>query len=189
MQERTESLTKTIDEINKLKFQQDGDYYLTSLLIEPLGRNSISSEKVSIESFIKQKKEFKFKGDSKTLGGDINIAHNIKLMGKSYIVFLNGDAMGKSIQGAGGSLILGSVFQSIIERTLLSPDLSEQSPEVWLKNAFIEMHKVFESFSGSMLVSIVIGLLDDSNGFIYYINAEHPFSILFRDQNKLGCSY
>jgi hypothetical protein len=87
----------------------------------------------------------------------------------------------KSIQGAGGSLILGSVFQSIIERTLLSPSLSEQSPEIWLKNAFIEMHKIFESFSGSMLVSIVIGLLDDSNGFIYYLNAEHPPSILFRD--------
>lgn len=56
VQERTEILTRTLGEINELKFQQDGDYYLTSLLIEPLSRNSVSSEKVTVEFFLKQKK-------------------------------------------------------------------------------------------------------------------------------------
>ena len=181
VEERTEELNSSLKKVEALKVQQDGDYYLTSLLLRPLGQNLAMSKNFDFTFFVKQKKTFEFRGKKNEIGGDICVSHTIQLQGKTFHVFLNGDAMGKSIQGAGGSLILGSVFQSIIERTLLSPDLSEQSPEVWLKNAFIEMHKVFESFSGSMLVSIVIGLLDDSNGFIYYINAEHPFSILFRD--------
>ncbi len=178
---RTEQLNSSLQKVESLKIQQDGDYYLTSLLLRPLGQNLAMSKNFDFSFFVKQKKTFEFRGKHNEIGGDICVTHTIQLQGKTFHVILNGDAMGKSIQGAGGSLILGSVFQSIIERTLLSPLLSEQSPEIWLKNAFIEMHKIFESFSGSMLVSIVIGLLDDSNGFIYYMNAEHPPSILFRD--------
>ena len=43
------------------------------------------------------------------------------------------------------------------------------------------MHKVFSSFDGSMLMSIVMGLLDPANGTVYFINAEHPFTALYRD--------
>jgi tetratricopeptide (TPR) repeat protein len=32
-----------------------------------------------------------------------------------------------------------------------------------------------------MLVSIVMGLIDHSSGLLYYINAEHPFIVLYRD--------
>jgi hypothetical protein len=32
-----------------------------------------------------------------------------------------------------------------------------------------------------MLVSSVIGLIDDSSGLLYYINAEHPSLVLYRD--------
>ncbi|MBK8394561.1 MAG: SpoIIE family protein phosphatase [Leptospiraceae bacterium] len=178
---RTEELNSSLKKVEALKIQQDGDYFLTSLLLKPLGQNLATSDNFDFTFFVKQKKDFEFRGKFYEIGGDTCVTHTIKLQGKVYHVFLNGDAMGKSIQGAGGSLILGSVFQAIIERTLFSPNLAEQSPELWLKNAFIEMHKVFESFSGSMLVSIVFGLLDNSNGFTYYINAEHPPSILFRD--------
>ena len=178
---RTEQLNSSLQKVETLKVQQDGDYYLTSLLLRPLGRNLAMSKNFDFTFFVKQKKTFEFRNRENEIGGDICVTHTIQLQGKTFHVVLNGDAMGKSIQGAGGSLILGSVFQSIIERTLLSPSLSEQSPEIWLKNAFIEMHKIFESFDGSMLVSIVIGLIDDSNGFIYYMNAEHPPSILYRD--------
>ncbi len=178
---RTEELNSSLKKVEALKVQQDGDYFLTSLLLRPLGQNLAMSKNFEFTFFVQQKKHFEFRGKEYEIGGDLCVTHTIQLQGNTFHVFLNGDAMGKSIQGAGGSLILGSVFQSIIERTLLSPNLSEQSPELWLKNAFIEMHKVFESFSGSMLVSIVIGLLDEMNGFIYYINAEHPPSILFRD--------
>ncbi|MBP7284718.1 MAG: SpoIIE family protein phosphatase [Leptospiraceae bacterium] len=181
VQERTESLTKTIDEINKLKFQQDGDYYLTSLLIEPLGRNSISSEKVSIESFIKQKKEFKFKGDSKTLGGDINIAHNIKLMGKSYIVFLNGDAMGKSTQGAGGAIVLGTAFEVIMERVRSFKWGKNLMPDEWVYNTYHELNQTFLTFEGLMMVSMILGIIEEDTGNLYFINAEHPFPVIYRE--------
>ena len=80
-------------------------------MIEPLGQNNAFSKNVEIEFFVKQKKNFIFRKREYELGGDINISENIELQGKKYIVFLNGDAMGKSIQGAGGVLVLGTVFR------------------------------------------------------------------------------
>lgn len=88
--------------------------------------------------------------------------------------------MGKSIQGAGGALVLGTVFKSIVTRTQQSPRESSRFPEQWLKECFIELQNVFVSFDGSMLASAVIGLVDDENGFLYYINAEHPWPVLYR---------
>ncbi|MCX8000828.1 MAG: serine/threonine-protein phosphatase, partial [Leptospiraceae bacterium] len=35
---------------------------------------------------------------------------------------------------------------------------------------------------GSMLVSLVLGLVEAKTGFVYYINAEHPFTVLYRDE-------
>lgn len=32
-----------------------------------------------------------------------------------------------------------------------------------------------------MLISLVMGLVDETTGIVYFINAEHPFSILYRD--------
>lgn len=182
VKERTLELENSLEEVKKLKFQQDGDYFLTHLLLRPLGKNQVSSEFVSIDFFLKQKKRFEFKGKEYEIGGDLNIAHNVILQGKKFSVFVNSDAMGKSMQGAGGALVLGAVFQSIIERTYLSSNTYNQSPERWLKNAFIEMHKIFEGFDGSMLVSLVIGLIEEDTGFLYFINAEHPWLILYRDE-------
>ncbi|TGL07270.1 SpoIIE-like protein phosphatase [Leptospira bouyouniensis] len=182
VKERTLELENSLEEVKKLKFQQDGDYFLTHLLLKPLGKNQVSSEFVSIDFFLKQKKRFEFKGKEYEIGGDLNIAHNVILQGKKFSVFVNSDAMGKSMQGAGGALVLGAVFQSIIERTYLSSNTYNQSPERWLKNAFIEMHKIFEGFDGSMLVSLVIGLIEEDTGFLYFINAEHPWLILYRDE-------
>ncbi|MCB1142200.1 MAG: SpoIIE family protein phosphatase [Leptospiraceae bacterium] len=181
VEERTKELTKSLDEINKLKVQQDGDYFLTSLLLKPFSSTSIQGEKILIDSHVKQKKEFSFRGKNYEIGGDLCVAYEIFLRGKKYLVFLNADAMGKSIQGAGGILVLGSVFQSIVQRTQSYPYLSEMSPEKWLKSAFKEMNKIFESFDGSMLISLIIGLIDESTGFLYYLNAEHPWIVLYRD--------
>ena len=89
--------------------------------------------------------------------------------------------MGKSIQGAGGALVLGAVIESLVERTKYSDLDREQLPEKWLKLAFVELHRVFESFDGSMLVSLIMSLVDEETGFVYFINAEHPFPILVRD--------
>jgi hypothetical protein len=113
---RTKELTEALNVVQELKNQQDVDYYLTSLLINPLGGNLASGEKFKIEFFTKQKKEFYLKNKKYEIGGDINISRSIQLRDKKYTVFLNGDAMGKSSQGAGGVIVLGTAFDVIIQR-------------------------------------------------------------------------
>jgi hypothetical protein len=181
VEQRTEELSLSLDAIKKLKLSQDGDYFLTSLLIKPLGRNRASSKDVEIEFLVKQKKKFEFKSKQHDLGGDLCRSESITLEHRPMTVFFNADAMGKSMQGAGGALVLGSVFDSILERTRLNSQTQAMYPETWLKSSFIELHKVFESFQGSMLVSIVMGVVDNETGLLYFINAEHPFSIIYRD--------
>jgi|GEM_PF-1228353 len=178
---RTAELNNTLEQVRHLKLHQDGDYFLTNLLLRPLNANYVKSERVAVEFLLRQKKNFEFKGAAYDLGGDLCSAHVVTIRGSEYVVFLNADAMGKSMQGAGGALVLGAVFYSIVERTRSVPAMQQLSPERWLKNAFLELDKVFESFDGSMLVSLVIGLLDAGTGLLYYVNAEHPWSILYRD--------
>ncbi|MCB1315903.1 MAG: SpoIIE family protein phosphatase, partial [Leptospiraceae bacterium] len=177
--ERTADLNSSLNEVRSLKRQQDGDYYLTSLLIRPLNTYAQGSEKVHVHSLLRQYKKFQFRDRESDLGGDVCIAQEITLCEKKYTVFLNGDAMGKSMQGAGGALVLGSVFTAIIERARIG-EVRRQSPERWLKNAFIELDHVFQCFDGSMLVSVVMGLLEENTGFLCLINAEHPATVLFR---------
>ncbi|MEM7181843.1 MAG: SpoIIE family protein phosphatase [Spirochaetota bacterium] len=181
VKERTQKLQLTLDEVKQLKTQQDGDYFLTTLLLKPLGENKPYKGNVHVEFFVKQKKQFQFRKKEHDIGGDICISQEIQLRDRKFIVFLNADAMGKSMQGAGGILVLGAVFQSIIQRTNSYNAFSDTSPEKWVKSAFKEMHKIFESFDGSMLISLIFGLVDEETGLVYYINAEHPWLILYRD--------
>ncbi|MCB1156932.1 MAG: hypothetical protein KDK45_05460, partial [Leptospiraceae bacterium] len=60
----------SLKEIQTLKEKQDGDYFLTSILIEPLSIIDFKSSNLSIEVFIKQYKEFEFRGAKAELGGD-----------------------------------------------------------------------------------------------------------------------
>ncbi|EQA47181.1 AAA ATPase domain protein [Leptospira broomii serovar Hurstbridge str. 5399] len=177
------NLEGTLKELHALKQQQDGDYYLTSLLMTPLNSNEVSDDRISVEFFLKQKKEFQFKQWTSEIGGDLCSAHTISLKGKKYTVFSNADAMGKSIQGAGGALVFGSVLEAMIQRVKLSATAQDQFPERWLKNAFTELDKIFKSFDGSMYVSCIIGLIDNENGFLYCFNAEHPGIVLYKDQH------
>lgn len=181
VKERTAELQKAFEEVNALKKQQDGDYFLTSLLTTPLGSNKAKSDNLNLDVFVEQKKKFEFRNWHRDIGGDTVITSTIVLRDKPHTVFLNADAMGKSMQGAGGILVLGSVFQSVIDRTRLSPKEQDVFPEHWLKYTFIELHRVFEVFDGSMLISLVMGLIDDESGLLYYINAEHPWSVLYRN--------
>ncbi|MBX7058583.1 MAG: SpoIIE family protein phosphatase [Leptospirales bacterium] len=178
--DRTHELSASLDEIRALKYQQDGDYFLTSLLLKPLGGIRLQSDLVEIQERTLQKKTFEFKKRQESIGGDLSLARSIVLRNRPCTVFLNADAMGKSMQGAGGILVLGSMIQANIERSLASPLIQRQSPEQWLKYAFTEMHSVFKSFDGSMLVSLVLGLIDDESGALFMINAEHPESALYR---------
>ncbi|MBE7440246.1 MAG: SpoIIE family protein phosphatase [Spirochaetales bacterium] len=181
VQDRTQQLADSLNEIRGLKEQQDGDYWLTSLLIKPLKGLFGRSPNVSIELLERQKKKFKFRKWSSEIGGDINAVHKITLRGREYTVVINGDAMGKSIQGAGGALVLGTVFKSVIARTEMSSHAANKYPEQWLKECFIEFQNVFTSFDGTMLMSAIIALVDDRSGLVYFINAEHPWAVLWRD--------
>ncbi|TGN18675.1 SpoIIE family protein phosphatase [Leptospira idonii] len=178
--DRTEALNQSLKQVNSLKEQQDGDYFLTSLLINPLAKNENQSETILTEFYTKQKKKFSFRGKENEIGGDICISSNLELAGNKYTVFVNGDAMGKSIQGAGGALVLGVVFHAVLARSRTSL-AKTKPPEIWLKELFLELQTIFESFDGSMLTSIALGLVEEQSGFMYYLNAEHPWTILYRD--------
>ncbi|GBF49208.1 stage II sporulation protein E [Leptospira ryugenii] len=179
--ERTEELNHTLEKVSELMEIQDGDYFLTSLLINPLARNDNQSKLITTEFYSKQKKHFSFRGKESEIGGDICISDSIQIKGQRYTVFINGDAMGKSIQGAGGALVLGVVFHAVVTRTKLSENEID-SPEIWLRDLILELQRIYESFDGSMLTSIFLGLIEESSGFMYYVNAEHPWSILYRDE-------
>lgn len=178
---RTAELQATLEQIKELKYQQDGDYFLTSQLLKPLNSNKSSSENCKIEFLSSQKKKFQFREWQEEIGGDLCMANDIILRGKKYVVFVNADAMGKSLQGASGALVFGSVFESIINRNRIAPHARNVFPERWIKDAFIELHHVFETFDGSMLVSLVMGLIEEQTGVLFMINADHPPAILYRD--------
>lgn len=181
--ERTQELQATLDTVNQLKIQQDGDYFLTSLLLEPFIVNNSKSEKVKVDFLLIQKKKFDFYGKEQDIGGDLCHSQNLILNNKNYILFFNSDAMGKSLQGAGGAIVFGSVFFSIIQRTKSNVDNTYIAPERWLKNTFIELHKVFLTFDCSMLISAVIGLVEEDTGVLYFINSEHPSIVLYADNS------
>ncbi|MCE9597489.1 MAG: SpoIIE family protein phosphatase [Spirochaetia bacterium] len=179
--DRTRELQNSHDKIQELKNQQDGDYFLTSLLTKPLNGSFVSGGPLTLEIFSRAKKQFHFRKWDSEIGGDLCAAHRIELGGVQYVCFLNGDAMGKSMQGAGGALVLGTVFKMIITRTQENTSSTNQFPELWLKACLAELQNVFVSFDGSMLVSCMLGLLDEKNGFVYYLLAEHPAPVLYRN--------
>ncbi|MCP5500060.1 MAG: SpoIIE family protein phosphatase [Leptospiraceae bacterium] len=180
VQQRTEELNKSLQEVRALKIAQDGDYYLTSLLLNPLQPNNNNSSFIKTEFFIEQKKKFKFRKWDAQIGGDICISESIRLNGRNYTVVLNGDAMGKSIQGAGGALVLGVVFNAALSRTKLLRN-EKFFPEIWLRERFLDLHNVFISFDGSMYISVFMALIEEDTGVMYYLNAEHPWTVLYRD--------
>jgi Serine phosphatase RsbU, regulator of sigma subunit len=184
VKQRTLELENSLKQVQELKLKQDADYFLTSQLLKPLNVNEVKDDGlVKVEMKIDYYKKFQFRHWNSEIGGDFCYAHKITLRGKDYIFCANADAMGKSIQGAGGALVFGSVLEAIVERTLYEDSVKQQFPEVWLKNSFIELHKVFESFDGTMLVSCILLLLDERDGCVYHINAEHPNLVLMSGDN------
>lgn len=182
VRERTRDLENSLKQIESLKEKQDGDYFLTSLLVRPLNANKIGSNGiVKVDFIMKQFKQFKYKKWESEIGGDFCLAERVELKERNYSFIVNADAMGKSIQGAGGSLVLGAALHSIVERTKYQDEVKQLYPERWLKYTFVELHKVLENLNGSMFVSIIMILIDEENGFMYFINAEHPNIVLYRN--------
>ncbi len=172
VQERTRELEGSLRETRSLKQTQDLDYYLTSLLMEPLSGVRIGGERLRFQAVIRQKKTFQFKKWSAQIGGDICIARETNLGGKRYQVFANADAMGKSLQGAGGALVFGAVFEALAARATALAGVD--APEAWLRFAHEELNRVFCSFNGYMLVSAVMGAADESTGEVWFLNCDHP---------------
>ncbi|AFM10872.1 PP2C family protein-serine/threonine phosphatase [Turneriella parva] len=170
-----------IKRINELKTQQDGDYFLTSQLLHPLALNEAVPSRIRVEFLTEQKKKFQFRQWHSEIGGDISSSNSVILRNKRYVAFMNGDAMGKSIQGAGGALVLGTVFKSFLHRTQNDEMSRFVFPEQWLRDCYEELDHVMISFDGRMLVSAVIGLIDEDSGLLYYINAEHPWIVVLRN--------
>jgi len=177
---RTKELQMAFNEVHSLKVQQDGDYFLTSLLINPLLEYSVQTEKVFLEARISQKKKFRFRSHDGEIGGDVCIARQVSMHDKRYTAFVNGDAMGKSLQGAGGALVLSVIFNAYVNRTHVFGTANHPCPEKWLRQCYNELQTVFTSFDGSMMMSVIVGLLDEESGMLYYFNAEHPYPVLYR---------
>ncbi len=187
VKERTKEVQEKMEEVQKLKIQQDGDYFLTSLLAKPLFYNANKSKLVLTEFVIHQKKKFEFKNKNADLGGDICITGNLKFGNeenfKRYTMAMNGDAMGKSMQGAGGSLVMGVVMNSIMARSAANKKILNMTPEQWLEDVYHEVNSVFKTFNGTMVLSATVALIEDESGEMLYWNAEHPFTIIYRDES------
>ncbi|TGK05108.1 HAMP domain-containing protein [Leptospira langatensis] len=185
VEERTREVQEKMMEVQQLKIQQDGDYFLTSLLAKPLFYNANKSSKVNTNFLIKQKKYFEFRNKKGELGGDICITGNLRLgtptQYQQFTMAMNGDAMGKSMQGAGGSLVMGVMMNSIMARSAANKRILNKTPQEWLTDVYFEVHSVFKSFDGSMVISATVALINDETGEMHYWNAEHPFSVLYRD--------
>ncbi len=178
--QRTKELNDTLQEVRALKEQQDGDYFLTSLLTKPLQSNNNEHGKIITDFIVEQKKKFSFRHRKSEIGGDLCTTDVILINRRPYTVVINADAMGKSIQGAGGTLVLGAAFKAHIIQSKLGKNRARK-PEIWLRDTYRDLQNIFESFDGTMYISILLGLVDQQNGFFYFINAEHPATILYRD--------
>lgn len=168
----------SLNEIKQLKRQQDADYFLTSLLMQPLLMDWNKSEKVITSTVIIQKKSFYAKDSYHQLGGDVCLTGNLNFLGENWLFFFNGDAMGKSVQGAGGAIVMGTVLNSILAR---GTGTIRKEARVWLEQIFEEIQKIFLSFDGAMTISGILGLINENTGELLSINAEHPFMVLYRD--------
>jgi len=170
------------ERIKRLKEQQDGDYYLTSLLSNPLSKNNNDSVIIKTECYLQQHKNFQFMDWKTSLGGDLCLTERIVLAnGKNYTVYLNADAMGKSLQGAAGSLLLGSAVHSILLKDK-KEGFKAFSPTDWLTETYSSIRDFFMIFGGAMLVSLTLGIIEEETGECFFWNAEHPFQILYRNR-------
>jgi hypothetical protein len=147
--------------------------------------NANKSEFTKTEFLIKQKKHFEFKGKQVEIGGDICVTGNLRFGNKTkvtrFTMAMNADAMGKSMQGAGGSIVMGVAMNSIMSRSAAKDWVVDKAPEVWLTDVYYEIHRIFKTFNGSMVISCTVMLINDETGEVYYFNAEHPYAVLYRN--------
>ena len=168
--------------VTALKNQQDGDYFLTTLLLDQLQQQNNTSTVVKTDILHKPLKKFSFNKRDFSIGGDLTLVFNIKMTysGKErdFLFSINSDAMGKSIQGAGGALVFGAAIQAEVNRAQENiPD----DPRQWLTDLYTSLNNLFVTFNGTMAISALVSLICEDSGEMWFFNAEHTMPILYRD--------
>ncbi len=174
---KTGELRTTLQKVKDLKNQQDSDYYLTTMLANPLIKNGNTSETVHTDFLIEYKKKFKYQKLDAELGGDLCVTGNLDFDGEKYTFFFNGDTSGGALKGAGGSLIMGALVNSILVR---ATGHSLTDPVGWIVSTMEELHRVFKEFRGEVHASCVLGLIHERSGTLHFVNAGHPKTVLYR---------
>jgi HAMP domain-containing protein len=178
---RTKDLNRALADITSLKEIQEGDYLLTDLLIRPLSGHAYGVGRLQAEIFIEQKKKYNYKGKTGDIGGDYCLLSSLQFEETEgeWLFFFNGDAMGKSTQGASGALICGVTLHSIFSRNAKRSRIPTK-PGQYLSMVYHELNHIFSLFDSSMLMSAACGLIHAQTGTMYYFNCEHPWSVLLQ---------
>jgi len=78
---------------------------------------------------------------------------------------MNSDAMGKSLQGVSGAIVIGVSFNLFINRTKKHGYYSKVTPEEWIKESTRDLQRVFSGFNGAMLA--ILETIEETDGDIY----------------------
>ncbi len=189
VQKRTEELNEQIQIVKKLKEQQEGDYFLSSLLTKGLTKRNID-DKISFKifSYLKQSKEFIFRNKKGEIGGDNIILDEIYVYNQFsrkielYIFGAVSDALGSSLQGAFGSIVFSVIIFSYL-KNLKKQVLIEKEDSI-LKECYFLLQKIFLSFDGSMTCSAMLFIINDITKEMYYINCDFPSLIIINSLKK-----
>ncbi|PKA14746.1 SpoIIE family protein phosphatase [Leptospira haakeii] len=174
---KTKELSESLMNVRSLKENQDGDYFLMSILQSSFQNSSRNFGDFEIETMVSQFKKFEFKSKPGEIGGDIICLEEILIGERKFLAILNVDAMGKSLQGATGALLSSSMFKSHID----SSASGFYTPETWIVSLYRKIHGLFQGFDGNLYATGVLAVLDPENSCIFFLNAGHPISILLRN--------
>lgn len=180
---RTAWLRNSLRKVNHLRERQESDYYLTARIMEPIRFRGLHFGRVNITGYVEQQKKYRYQQWSGDVGGDVCMASLLRFGNDAWLTFVNADAMGKSLQGAGGAIVLATSFQAIVNRpgTVPADSRTERpEPEQWLRDCYRELQEVFQTFAGRMSSSAIVGLIHARTGAGLYVNASHPPPVLLQ---------
>ncbi len=175
--ERTQKLTESLRAVRQLREQQEADYYLVSRLLSPFQAPETNRFGVfHIDTLLVQKKLVELKGRAAALGGDLNL---VIPLGATRVFVMNADAMGKSLQGASGALLLAALVRSHLESVTSAENMQ---PDKVLMDLYYSIVRLFSAFSGAMTVAYLSLILEVESGQIAALQAGNPDALLLRDK-------
>ncbi|GEM_PF-1898029 len=175
--ERTRKLTESLRAVRQLREQQEADYYLVSRLLSPFQASETNRfGALHINTLLVQKKLVEIKGRAAAIGGDLNF---VMPLGANHVFILNADAMGKSLQGASGALLLAALVRSYLDS--VSTD-QNPSAETNLAELYYKIVHLFSAFSGAMTVTYLSIIANVQTGQISALQAGNPDALLLRDK-------